>query len=507
MYFLNILYKKSCLPTVPVVSVLLWLRYITIIFNRPAFIEMMNDIHAGVVNCVIVKDLSRFGRNYLETGRYIEQELPELGCRFIALSEGIDTKIGESDAIPFFNAINDFFVKDVSKRIKSTIVAKAKDGQRLSGIAPYGYDINPNERSQLIVDEYAEKVVKRMFALRATGMGYSKVAGELNKDDIMPPRLYYFQKQGRTTKAVTTKVWTTRTVKLILNNEVYIGNTVSLKRGTRSYQDKRVYRRVESEWIRVENTHSPIIDPQLWGKVQGLNQIAKNNAVYIRKPQKRLFAGLLVCPDCKAKMGYVIRNETKRDGSVVEFGGYICRTYSRSGQTVCSSHKISERRLEALVLKQIQVITNNFTFDESRMLDMLRKRIVGDYKINKSNITLQRKVLEQQLYAFENQIDQLYEDKIAGLISAETFIVQVNSIEDRRVATESILGNLELKQTVNMIDTRLDDIAMWVTLIKEKPAPIKVDRELLISLIKKIEVGEKIVINDESTQDVRMYFL
>lgn len=473
-------------------------------FNRQGFRDMMADIKAGVINLVLVKDLSRLGRNYLEVGRYLEDVLPALGCRFVALADGIDTETGENDIIPFLNAINDFFVKDVSERIKSSIVAKAKDGQRLSGTPPYGYDINPNERSRLIIDEYAAEVVKKMFLLRATGMGYSKVAGELNKEGLLPPRLYYFQKQGRTTKAITTEVWTVRTVKLILNNEVYIGNTVSLKRGTRSYRDKRERRRDESEWIRVENTHPPIISTEVWDKVQKLNQVAKNNAIYADEPQQRLFAGLLICPDCNTKMGYVIHKETKKDGRMADFGGYICRTYSRSGQTVCSSHKISERRLKDLVMKHIQGIANNFTLNEKSMLDVLRKSIVGGYEANKTNMILQRKVLEQQLYTLENQIDQLYEDKVAGLISPETFVTLAGGIEERRIHAEGSLNNL--KQTSQKADARLDDIAKWVALIKEKSASIEVDRELLTSLIEKIEIGERVMIENQLVQDVRIFY-
>jgi len=471
-------------------------------FNRQGFSDMMEDIRAGAINLVLVKDLSRFGRNYLEVGRYLEEELPGHGCRFVALSDGIDTETGENDIMPFLNAINDFYIRDVSKRIRSVARAKAKDGQRLSGTPPYGYDINPNERSRLVVDEYAAGVVREMFSLRAMGMGYAKIAGELNKKVILPPRLYYFQKRGRETKAVTTRTWTIRTVKLMLNNEVYIGNAVSLKRGTRSHRDGREYKRDESEWIRVENAHPPIINFEIWDKVQKLNQTARDNATYANAPQPRLFSGLVVCPDCKTKMGYAIHKETKKDGRVADFGGYICRTYSRSGQTACSSHRILERTLKTLVLGHIQETADKLTLDENKMLDTLKKRLVSDYKANKANFALQRKALEQQLYALENQIDQLYEDKVSGAISAETFASLVGSIEGRRAEAKSKLGSL--KQTG--VDMGLDDIAKWVALIKEKSTAIEVDRELLVSLIDKIEIGERVVVEGELTQDVQIFY-
>ena len=157
----------------------------------------MADARQGIINLVLVQDLSRFGRNYLEAGRYLEEELPSLGCRFVALSDGIDTEDGENDIMPFLNAMNDYYLKNLSDRIKIVLTAKAKDGQKLSGAVPYGYDRNPAEHTRLIVDEYAAGIVKRMFELRATGKGYAAIAGVLNKENILPPRLYYFQRQNR----------------------------------------------------------------------------------------------------------------------------------------------------------------------------------------------------------------------------------------------------------------------------------------------------------------------
>ena len=142
-------------------------------FNRQGFQDMMSDARRGEINLVLVQDLSRFGRNYLEAGKYLEEELPALGCRFVALADGVDTGNGDNDIMTFLNAMNDFFLKNLSDRIKTVLTAKAKDGQKLSGTVPYGYDRNPEEHTRLIVDEYAAGIVKRMFDLRTTGMGYS----------------------------------------------------------------------------------------------------------------------------------------------------------------------------------------------------------------------------------------------------------------------------------------------------------------------------------------------
>jgi DNA invertase Pin-like site-specific DNA recombinase len=466
-------------------------------FNRKGFQDMMEDVRNDVINLVIVKDLSRFGRNYLEAGRYLEEELPALGCRFVALSDGIDTAEGESEIIPFLNAINDFYIRDVSQRIKSVFMAKAKDGQKLTGAAPYGYVRKQGERSRLAVDEYAAKVVKRMFMLRASGHGYTFIAGILNSEGILSPRAHYFQREGKVVKAQEnttsgcSKIWATRTVKLILNNELYIGNTISFKRGTRSYRDKSEYKRDESEWLRVENTHIPIIEPEMWDKVQTVNKAAKESVLHAKKPQPRLFTGLLVCPECGSKMGYKSKS-------------YQCRTFQRSGGIACSPHRISEEDLKAIVLSYVQETALRITLDEDAMLESIRGRLISGYKSGKHNSAKHKQALEQQIYAYESQIDQLYEDRVEGIISAETFTNLAKGIEERRLSTEEKL--LQLNQVNQEANTKIGEIDKWANLVKKKSTNLEVDRELLEALIEKIEISERSWLNEQEQQSVTICF-
>jgi len=228
-------------------------------FNRKGFRDMMEDIRQGVINLVLVKDLSRFGRNYLETGKYLEEELPALGCRFVVLGDNIDTeKNGDSDFMAILNIMNDFYLRNLSDKVRAVLATKARDGQKITGAAPYGYTRNPQERTRLIPNENAQ-IIHRIFEERAKGTSCYAIAENLNKDSVLSP------------KGVT---WQKRTIKLILQNEAYIGNTVSLKRKVSSYRDKREVWRDETEWVRVENTHTPIIDVELWQAVQAINKNA-----------------------------------------------------------------------------------------------------------------------------------------------------------------------------------------------------------------------------------------
>ncbi|MCL2409137.1 MAG: recombinase family protein [Oscillospiraceae bacterium] len=473
-------------------------------FDRRGFRNMMDDVRSGIINLVIVKDLSRFGRNYLETGRYLEEELPALGCRFVALSDGIDTESGENDILPFINAINDFYVRDVSRRIKSVMHAKAKEGHKLSGTTPYGYDRHDTERHRLVVDRHAAEVVRKMFALRAIGMGYSKVAGELNKEGVLPPRLYYFKQQGRETTAITTEVWTSRTVKLILCNELYLGHTVSLKRGIRSYRDKYEYRCDESEWIRVENTHPAIIDNELWDKVQTINNTAKKKGVMLKAPQRSLFSGLLVCSDCGAKMGYFKRQEANKNGKVIDISAYGCITYTCSGGTACSTHRIMGKNLKSIVLEHIKETAAQIEFDEDRVVEKLMQSLVGNQRGDKAAIAKGIRTLEQQLYSFDNQIDALYEDKISGFISTDKFSETIQQLEADRTKLERRL--FLLTESAEEIENKLNDTRHWTALIREKSTIIEVDRELLEALINKIEIGARVKTNGVIMQDVRIFF-
>jgi hypothetical protein len=255
--------------------------------------------------------------------------------------------------MPFLNAMNDFYIRDLSDRIKSVLTAKAKNGQKLSGTAPYGYDRHPKENTRLIADEYAAGVVRRIFEARAQGKGYGVIAGILNTENILPPRLYYFKRRNRETKAVCSDMWTERTIKLILHNELYIGNTISFKRKIRSYRDKREIKRDESEWIKTENTHTPIIGIDLWRAVQKINAEATNKFADSRKPQE------------------------------------------------------------------------------------LKQKLPGDHVLDQTAQEKERRELKRQLCKLEMQIEQLYEDKVSGIISAEKFSAAVNEMETRRLEIEN----------------------------------------------------------------------
>ena len=473
-------------------------------FQRPAFQEMLEDVRSGLVNLIIVKDLSRFGRNYLESGEYLEKELPALGCRFVSLLDNIDTENGENDIIPFINGLNDYYLKNLSDRIKTVLTAKVKEGQYLSGKSPYGYMRSPENHTRLIVDETAAEVVRKIYELRASGAGYYSIAHYLNKNNIIPPCLYYYNRQNREPPKNCATTWKQISVKDILNNETYTGDSVRFKFKSKSYREKIAICRDENEWIRVANTHTAIIEKDVWESVRAINQKAKEKVADYRKPQQVLFSKMLVCADCGGCFITTVKNQTRKDGSIVRYVGYQCRTKADTGNK-CSWHSVSEIALKQIIFSDIKRQAEQLTLNESRMLRSIQERLIGATK--RTNPVKHKHDLEQKLYTIELQNTKLYEDRCEGIISEDGFSELIASLEEKRKVIQSELD--ALNQSDNEKSAKLSDIQIWVKLIKEKSAIETIedlDRELLEALIEKIEIGECEVIDGVRQRDIKVYY-
>ena len=239
-------------------------------FNRPAFQRMMQDIQDKKINLVIVKDLSRLGRNYLEVGRLTEQTLPKLGCRFVALNDSVDSMLGDNDMMVYRNLFNEFYSKDTSKKVRAVKQACMKQGKYLGTYAPLGYMKDPLNKHHLIVEEEGAAIIRNIFKLRCAGMGHLAIAYKLNRENVPSPRDICYSKLGRVNPSKQNMIWSMATVRSILCSEVYIGNMVQGKHSTVSYKNRTVVNKPEETWVRVENTHEPIIDRDVWETVRAM---------------------------------------------------------------------------------------------------------------------------------------------------------------------------------------------------------------------------------------------
>ncbi len=281
--------------------------------ERPEFQQMLRDAEDGVINLILISDLSRFGRNYVEVGQYTDFILPSFGCRLVSVQDGIDTGSDNNDMMPFRALLNDRYLKDLSEKIKTAHRVMARDGKRVSGRPPYGYRPDPKNKHAFVVDEYSAGIVRRIFQMRLDGMGYGRIAGALNLDGILCPREYEFQVvRGGKNPFPRSSVWTAGSVKNTLHTEAYIGNRVQCRTAPLSYRLSKTKIKSEDEWIRAENTHPAIIDRATWDAVREINQTA-TEAYTARSKQASLFHGLLHCPDCGSPMlCYVLIYSTYR---------------------------------------------------------------------------------------------------------------------------------------------------------------------------------------------------
>ncbi len=385
-------------------------------FDRPEFKRMMYDIEAGRVNCVIVKDLSRFGRDYIESGRYIQKTFPALGVRFIALTDHFDSftaDTGESSIVlPVKNFINDSYCRDISTKVKSGLEVKRRNGEYLSPFAVYGYRKDTENRNRLVVDEYAAEIVRKIFAWKIGGMAVAAIAEQLNGLGILSPKEYKKSlglKYNSGFSGTGRSLWGSTSVKRILTDETYLGHLVQGKTQKVNYKVKKSVKKPKEEWMRAENIHEPLVSKDDFQIVQNL--LKSDSRLGPGMEKAGLFAGLLFCGDCGEQMVRRV-NRYKEKKKVY----YICSTKNRGKG--CSRHSIEEEVLKGLVEKTVKKYTNTF-LEGKALLNRAKEREEGFTAISVYNKEICRLKEEQDRYY--SLCSGLYEDLREGVITKAEF--------------------------------------------------------------------------------------
>lgn len=452
-------------------------------FDRPEFKRMIKDIEAGKVNCVIVKDLSRFGRDYIESGRYIQKIFPALSVRFIALTDHYDSfraDAGESGIIlPVKNFINDSYCRDISIKVKSQFEVKRKNGQCIAPFAPYGYRKAEGDKHQLVIDEYAAEIVRKMFAWKIEGLALSAIAEKLNGMGILSPKEYKkfigTNYRGGFSGAATAH-WSVPTIKRILTNEVYLGHMVQGKSEKINYKLKKSIKKHETEWIRVENTHEAIVSEDSFQVVQHLLKV--DGRVSPTSEKTSFFMGILFCGDCGEQM--IRRTNRYKDRQKVY---YICSTKNRGEG--CSRHSIEEEKLKALVLEMVRKYANCF-LEEKRIFEQALKMETNFESIVHYDSEIAR--LKEQQDKYYALCSGLYEDLRHGIITKEEF--ERLHCEFKRKAAE--FEGAKKKQE-NMIKELFKSGVISAARLKamQKCSELKeIDRHTLCSMVRRISVLE-----------------
>ena len=474
-------------------------------FNRPGVQRLIEDAKAKRINLILVKDLSRFGRNYIEIGQYTDYLFPSIGCRFVALNNGVDTESnnGSTDVMCFLNLFNEFYSRDTSKKVKAVKRACAENGKFMGTYPAYGYKRDNEDKHHLVIDEDTAPIVRRIFSMRATGMGFTGIAAQLNEEGIPSPGMLYYQRRGKADPRRVNHKWVGETVKHLIRNEVYIGNMVQGKTGTVSYKNKKLISKPEDEWIRVEGTHEPIISQEIWDTVQGIDQkrVRKNAA---SDGIRSVFTGLVYCAECGFKMRNHTEKFTYKDGSPGRYSSFICGNYARSGKSACTIHTIYENVLEQIVLEDIREKARFAAHDPEMLAQHILRLKDKEAQSHRTSCEQELKAVKTRLDELERLMQSLYEDKYSGTVPQSVFQTLMRKYETERVEKAAALPELELKLKAHMENRQ--DAGRWTEIIRQYTEITKLDESMLFALVDRIEVGEAQKVKGVRVRDVKVYY-
>ena len=448
-------------------------------FQRPAFLRLLREIEAGNVDCIVVKDLSRFGRNYIEAGRYLEQQFPDKNIRFISINDGYDS-IAQSQSdilmIPFRNLINDASSRDASIRIRSHLQTKRLKGEFVSSFAAYGYCKDTSDRHRLVIDEYAAAIVRDIFAWKLEGLSQQRIADRLNDKGVLSP-MDYKQYCGINYKSgfqVNSKSsWTAVTIGRILKNEIYTGVLAQGKKSTPNHKVKRLIEKPESEWVRIEDSHDPIIGDDIFTAV---NSVLKQDIrVAPHMETAYLFSGLLFCSDCRRNL---VRNGVKQNGR--EYAYYIC--VSNKNDKSCASHRISDTKLEDVVLLVLRRhIANLVNMEE--MLEYVNTLPVKRDELRQTDRLITQKVEEIERY---NRLKtRLHESLADDLIDKVEFSDMKRGYDEKLNQAQEALAKLKTEYS-ELWET--NGSHEWVEQFKKHRDITALTRPVAVTLIEQIIV-------------------
>ena len=470
-------------------------------FDRPSFKKMLSDIDEGKINLVIVKDLSRFGRNYVEAGMYV-QRFTDSNIRFIAADDNYDSLVNSDDLLfPIKNVVNEMYARDVSKKTKAAKKAKERDGQFIGSKAPFGYKIDPNDRHHLIVDEPAAQVVKRIFRLASEGVGYNKMAKIFREEKVLTPIAYFNLNNPDYFKSDYWRKefdWHVTSIRAILNNEVYLGKLVYGKQRNKSMKSKEKVRNPKEDWIVVENCHEPIITQELWDTVHKILNAKHRPA---KAGEVQMFAGLLYCSDCGHCLTY--SQKQRKDGSY--HGAYSCWMYKTHGKEYCASHYITFDTIYELVLIDIQRNLFQYRKNTDKFKSILSRKYQSDSQKQAEQITLEYEQKQKRCEELDKIISRLYEDNVLGRIGDERYESMSQSYE---------LEQVEIKKALPILKSKIDELKRqsdcadnFINVIKKYTIIDKLDAAILNELIDKIVVHHKEQAEDGRTfQQIEIYY-
>ena len=469
-------------------------------FDRPGVKRLLDDAKQGVINTVLVKDMSRFSRNYIMVGQYLDYVFPAFGIRFIALSDNIDTENKDTaamDMMPITNVFNEWWAAATSKKLRAVRIQNAKKGKNGMSHAPYGYILGTDEKRTLQVNEEVAPVVRRIFEMRAQGLTPRKIADVLNAEKILTPNDYRLSKTGVTTVPSSLHLWNTSVLRTLLDNPAYIGTLAQHRTTTVSYKNHKWQRQPKEDWIVIENVHEPIISKELWDRVKEVES-SVSHGKHTKRGYMHPLSGLLYCADCGAKMrlGWNMPKD-------IPYFNFNCGTRSRCGSSACFSHFITVPVLEKIVLNNVRDKAQKIVADEREFRRKYLEHTARLADKNQADVKRELKRTERRVAELDKLISAAFEEKVAGKIPENVCLQLI----DKYTAEQT-----ELKERISYLTQGLEekqravtDVDEFIRRMKKHVNAPELTRELCLELFEKLVIGGKETITGKP-QEVHIYY-
>ena len=473
-------------------------------YDRPAFQQLIEDIRSGEISTLITKDLSRLGRNYLETGTYIEVFFPNHNVRYIAVNDGVDSIDNtQMDITPFRNIINEMYAKDTSRKIKSALRTRKMQGKYMATTPPFGYRKDESDHNRLVIDEVTAPVVEMIFSIAEEGVGLHTICNRLRKSKVMKPSFYKKELFERYIDEEKMYDWDTAYISKILHDPVYAGNLIVVERPTKTMRSKKRQYIPFSEREVIYGTHEPIIEQSRWDNVQKILQsrppvIGESSSGY-----DNIFRGVIKCADCGSAMLAKVEQKRKRS-SVIDKTFYCCTKYRKYGKEGCSSHNIEARTVHEVVLADIQKHAQQALTDRKAMVTDIAGRLNLQLSSDKEQQKKELRQCRQRVSEIENLYAKLYEDMTRELITEKRF--QMLSARYDSEQEELSARIKELEKSAISDREQLSSIEQFAEQISGYAGITELNFKIVNQLIEKILISEPVEIDGQKTQRLTIHY-
>ncbi len=469
-------------------------------FNRPSFQQMIEDIELGYISTIIVKDMSRLGRNYLEVGYYTDNYFPQKNVRFIAINDGVDSADGDNEFAPIRNVINELYARDISRKVRSSYRIRGNSGEPLSK-PPYGYTESPDNPKKWIIDPEAAAVVKRIFQMSLEGKGNETIARILHEEKVLVPTSYMIEKGIRQSgrKPPDPCKWMATTVGRILESQEYCGDVINFKTYSRSFKDKRRLANPKENWVIFKDVHEPIVDRETFELVQKSIKNTKRRAPKPENGEKSIFSDLLYCSDCGHKLWHHV-NPRNKD---IKF--FSCSNYKKDTRGTCDvRHYVRADAIEQVVMLELKRLAKFLEYDEEAFADMLAEKTNEDLVAEKKQV---QKELDRAIARNEDVArlyERLYEDNVSGKVTDEWFMQLSHKYESERLELKTKIQ--QYREQLSNLGTMQKGKEQFISAVRKFMQMETLTAPLLKELIDKIVVYETQGTGKYRTQRIVIYY-